>query len=91
MKFGGTQCIRTNDGYVIPLDVINGLPYLKMQPHTDKEWNELPVILTGGNEWDPLDHTTSTDWFNVIKRLDDGLMKHDMAFTSRHTRSGCYS
>jgi hypothetical protein len=33
MKFGGTQCIRTNDGYVIPL-VINGLPYLKM-PHTD--------------------------------------------------------
>jgi hypothetical protein len=54
MKFGGTQCIRTNDGYVIPLDVINGLPYLKMQPHTDKEWNELPVILTGGNEWDPL-------------------------------------
>jgi hypothetical protein len=29
MKFGGTQCIRTNDGYVIPLDVINGLPYLK--------------------------------------------------------------
>jgi hypothetical protein len=79
MKFGGTQCIRTNDGYVIPLDVINGLPYLKMQSHTDTGM-ELPhVILTGGNEWDPrvLDHTTSTnpDWYNVIKRLDDGLMK----------------
>ena len=28
MKVGGTQCIRTNDGYVIPLDIINGLPYL---------------------------------------------------------------
>jgi hypothetical protein len=41
MKFGGTQCIRTNEGYVIPLDIINGLPYLKMQPHTDTEWNEL--------------------------------------------------
>jgi hypothetical protein len=47
MKFGGTQCIRTNDGYVIPLDVINGLPYLKMQPHTDKEWNELPHVILG--------------------------------------------
>jgi hypothetical protein len=39
LKFGGTQCIRTNEGYVIPLDIINGLPYLKMQPHTDTEWN----------------------------------------------------
>ena len=26
MKAGGTQCIRTNDGFVIPLDIINGLP-----------------------------------------------------------------
>jgi hypothetical protein len=23
----------------------------------------------------PSRHTTSTDWYNVIKRLDDGLMK----------------
>jgi hypothetical protein len=27
---GGRQCIRTNDGYVIPIDIINGLPYIKM-------------------------------------------------------------
>jgi hypothetical protein len=37
MKVGGTQCIRTNDGYILPLDVINGLPYLKMSPNTKKE------------------------------------------------------
>ena len=24
MKVGGTQCVRTNDGYVIPLDIIDG-------------------------------------------------------------------
>ncbi len=47
MKAGGKQCICTKDGYVIPLDIINGLPYMKMEPHSDQEWNDLPhVILT---------------------------------------------
>jgi hypothetical protein len=54
MKVGGKQCIRTNDGYVIPLDIINGLPYLKMQPPNDAEMNALPhVIFTSGDEWNP--------------------------------------
>ena len=80
MKVGGKQCIRTNDGYVIPLDIINGLPYLKMQPHTDDEWNELPhVIFTGGDEWNPkiLDHTLTDkdDWYNTVKDLDDGILQ----------------
>jgi hypothetical protein len=53
MKVGGKQCIRTNDGY-IPLDIINGLPYLKMQPPNDAEMNALPhVIFTSGDEWNP--------------------------------------
>ena len=26
MKVGGQQCIQTNDGYIFPLDIINGLP-----------------------------------------------------------------
>ena len=31
MKVSGSQqCIRTNDGYIIPIDIINGLPYIKM-------------------------------------------------------------
>ena len=33
---GGTQHILTLDGYVLLLDVSNGLPYLRMQPYTDK-------------------------------------------------------
>jgi hypothetical protein len=71
MKVGGKQCIRTNDGYVIPLDIINGLPYLKMQPPNDAEMNALPhVIFTSGDEWNPtvLDHslTDKEDWYNVI-------------------------
>ena len=54
MRVGGSQCIRTNEGYVIPLDTSNGLPYMKMQPNTKKEFEDLShVILTSGDEWDP--------------------------------------
>ena len=31
---GGRQCIETVDGCVAPIDIINGLPYLKMTPPT---------------------------------------------------------
>ena len=80
MKVGGTQCIRTNDGYVLPIDIINGLPYFKMQPHTNDEWNTLPhLIFTGGNEWNPrvLDNVISDqpDWYDKLKLLEDGLIK----------------
>ena len=54
MKVGGSQHVRTNDGYILPLDIINGLPYLKICPNTDQEFDELPhIIPTGGNQWDP--------------------------------------
>jgi hypothetical protein len=80
MKCGGRQCITTNDGFILPLDIINGLPHLRMAPNTDKEFDELPhVILTSSAEWDPtiIDHSLSTqdDWYNTIKRLEDGIIK----------------
>jgi hypothetical protein len=54
MKVGGKQCIVTKDGYIIPLDIVNGLPYLKLQKHTDAEWEELPhVVMTGPGHWNP--------------------------------------
>jgi hypothetical protein len=80
MKCGGRQCITTNDGFVLPLDIINGLPHLRMVPNIDKEFEELPhVVLTSSAEWDPtvIDHMLSTEdnWYNTIKPLDDGLLK----------------
>ena len=79
-KVGGRQCIRLHDGYIIPIDIICGLPYIKMSPNTDDEWNELPhVILTSGDSWDPkvLDNIISDrdDWKNMLKDLDQGLIK----------------
>jgi hypothetical protein len=59
------------DGYVFPLDIVSGLPYLKMRPFTDSEWHTLPhVILTSDADWDPsvLDQLISDtdDWYNSI-------------------------
>lgn len=81
-KVNGKQCIRTVEGLLIPLDIINGLPYLKMQPNTKKEWEELPhVIFTSGEEWDPtiIDNTISDqeDWYvNIIEKGDELPDKH---------------
>jgi len=54
LKLGGTQSITTNDGYTFPLDFQNGLPFLKLRPYTDEEWDTFPtVIMTEDMEWNP--------------------------------------
>ena len=72
---GGLQRITTLDGYVIPLDICNGLPYIKIRPYTSKEWDTLPhVILTSDVDWDPsvLDyqHTDKDDWYEAVQELE---------------------
>ena len=79
MKVGGTQCIKTPEGYIIPLDIKNGLAYLKMEKFTDEEWKTLPhVHLTATKPWNPkvLDNVLSEreDWPEILKELDQGLI-----------------
>ncbi len=69
---GGQQVIISHDGYMFPLDVTNGLPYLKMRPNTQEEWETLPhVFFTSSEEWDPtvLDCNFSEDenWFTKVQ------------------------
>ena len=76
---GGRQCIVTLDGYILPIDIINGLPFLPMYPPTDEELATLPqVLLTSGDQWNPkvLDNkiTDTDDWVNKLKDLDDGMI-----------------
>ena len=76
MVVGGSQCIRTHDGKVIPLDIINGLPYMKMVPPTERECKELPsCTLTSDEEWSPkvLDKVISFDssWYNDVRKESD--------------------
>jgi hypothetical protein len=56
---GGKQRI-VMDGYQIPLDIVNGLPYLRCRKPTDDELAMLPhIIMTADVEWNPniYDHT----------------------------------
>ena len=50
---GGKQLITTPEDVSIPIDFINGLPYVQMHPFTDQEWKELPHIFLASDEWDP--------------------------------------
>ena len=79
IKAGGRQCVITLEGYIIPLDIIRGLPYMQMEPNTQEEWETLPhIILTSGDEWVPsvFDYRLSQedDWINQLKDLDPGTL-----------------
>jgi hypothetical protein len=45
IKADGMQRITTNKGYIFLLDIIGGLPYLKMHPYTDAEFDSLPHVI----------------------------------------------
>jgi hypothetical protein len=73
----GQQRILTLDGYAIPINIRNGLPYIAMRPYTDKEWDELPhVLFTSDSEWDPtvLDYDLDEDeqWFDALSDIPEG-------------------
>jgi hypothetical protein len=77
IKAGGNQRITTNDGYVFPLDIIGGLPYLKMRAYTDAEFDSLPhVVLTSDLPFrhSVFDCTISDkcDWYDNISNGYDG-------------------
>ena len=78
VKAGGKQHIITNDDYVLPLSVKNGLPYLAIRPYTDHQWNTLPhAVLTSDVDWDPsvFDNPGGTDeeeWYDAQSSFPEG-------------------
>jgi hypothetical protein len=38
-KVGGSQRVTTPDGYIIPISIISGLPYIKQHPYTDDRYD----------------------------------------------------
>ena len=63
---GTTPYIKTLEGFMIPLQIRNGLPYMEMRPYTDDEFNELPhVHLTADGEWNPrvVDAKVEKEWY----------------------------
>lgn len=73
-KVGGKQHIETLDGYIIPLNIRSGLPYMTIRPYTDKEWEDLPhVILTADTDWDPTiidcELEDEEEWFDAMQNI----------------------
>jgi hypothetical protein len=53
-SFGGKQHLETLDGYIIPLSIRSGLPYVDMTPPTPTEFDSYPqVFFTSDMEWNP--------------------------------------
>ena len=72
VKVQGKQRIETLDGYIIPLNFRQGLPYATFRPYSDEEWETLPhVTLTADVDWDPtiLDCETEDikEWYNEMQ------------------------
>lgn len=70
-----SQRILTVDGYIIPINIVGGLPYISLRPYTDEEWDQLPhIILTSDLDWNPtaLDHTIDDDnrWYDAMCDMD---------------------
>ena len=98
-KVGGKQIIKVKDGYTVPIQFTDGLPYVKIRPYTDKEWDELPhVFLTDDQQWDPevLDHKLEDEeWMDAVQEdttdnkfdhVGDYILREaDMAYMDPYT------
>ena len=82
----GLQIITTNDGYIHPLNFINGLPYLPLRPFTDEEWKTLPhVVWTSDVKWDP-----STIDYKITDDREWGDCYNDKSYTNQENPFDTY-
>jgi hypothetical protein len=92
MVVNGRQHVVTMGDYIIPIDIVNGLPYTPMRPYTDEEWDVLPhIIWTSDSDWDPtvLDSKISnkTDWHLATQMppSDRPSFRQDWYYTDART------
>ena len=71
----GKQRIITPEGYIIPLDIVDGLAYMKMSKPTDQDMKLPHIILTADMDWDPrcMDHTFTDANGEVTDEYHDAL------------------
>jgi hypothetical protein len=66
---GKVPSITSLEGYEIPISTRQGLPYIRLRPYTDKEWNTLPrIALTSPHPWTPsvLDSGVDDTWYDKV-------------------------
>jgi len=82
----GLQRIVTPDGYVVPLSIRNGLPYMDMRYPTDEDMKNYPhVYFTEDTDWNPTQ--LDDEYVDDPDGLDRGAYQSDvegddLAFTS---------
>ena len=79
---GKIPSITTLDGYVIPMEIRNGLPCVRVRPYTDSEWHKLPKFyMNADKEWDPriLNATVPDRWYEEFPNKGEraGSKLHD--------------
>ena len=67
---GGTQRIATQEGYIVPLSICDGLAYMDMSPPSADDLERYPhVIFTLDDAWDPLlldnEHALAPNLYHV--------------------------
>jgi hypothetical protein len=72
LSLSGTQCIKTPDGYHIPLSIRNGLPWMDMSPPNPTELQSYPhVMFTADTLWDPQVYDHEYSVHELQPPLDD--------------------
>ena len=77
---GGNQCIITQEGYVIPIHIRDGLPRFDMRPPTDEEMEKYPhVFITSDAPWDPhcLDEEFSEEFHDTVMELPEVVERRE--------------
>ena len=97
MTVVGKQSSQTTGGYVHLLSFHMGLPYVKMHPYTDEEWDTLPhVVWTSDDDWDPsVLNPTGLDegiWYDAVSDHPDGPLhpSFDEFGNYRHHSTGVH-
>ena len=74
-KMGFKKRIVTPDGYIIPLVIQGGLPYMPMSKPTDADLDNLPhIFFTSDMPWDPtvVDNILDEEYiFEDENKVDD--------------------
>ena len=77
---GGKQRILI-DGYQLPLDFKNGLPYLRCRKPTKGELGLLPhIIMTSDVDWDPSKYDNVVDDLEAFHDTSVDVIDHDDPF-----------
>ena len=81
---GGSQRIVTRDGQLIPVDIREGLAFIRMRPCTRTEYKTLPhVIMTSDDRWNPteIDSIISTEktdsWVRKVQGKGRRTLRRD--------------